>query len=89
MTILNELDRYHLAADVIDRVPGLHDRGAHVKQLIRDHLVDHVRYIEQHGDDPPEIKDWIWPGTGSGGGGARTSRTSDYDPDPDGAAGRR
>ncbi len=60
MTILNELDRYHLAGDVIDRVPGLRDRGAHVKQLIRDHLADHVRYIELHGDDPPEIKDWTW-----------------------------
>jgi xylulose-5-phosphate/fructose-6-phosphate phosphoketolase len=60
MTILNELDRYHLAGDVIDRVPGLRDRGAHVKQLIRDRLADHVRYIQQHGDDPPEIKDWTW-----------------------------
>jgi len=60
MTMLNQLDRYHLAGDVIDRVPGLRDRGGHVKQLIRDHLVDHVRYIELHGDDPPEIKDWTW-----------------------------
>jgi xylulose-5-phosphate/fructose-6-phosphate phosphoketolase len=60
MTILNELDRYHLASDVIDRVPGLRARGGHVEQLIRDHLVDQVRYIELHGDDPPEIKDWTW-----------------------------
>ncbi|HEV2641170.1 MAG TPA: phosphoketolase family protein, partial [Candidatus Elarobacter sp.] len=60
MTMLNELDRYHLAGDVIDRVPGLRDRGGHVKQLIRDHLADHVRYIQLHGDDPPEIKDWTW-----------------------------
>jgi xylulose-5-phosphate/fructose-6-phosphate phosphoketolase len=60
MTILNELDRYHLAGDVIDRVARLRERGAHVKQLIRDQLADHVRYIELHGDDPPEIKDWTW-----------------------------
>src|SRR6202011_1231969 len=53
MTMLNELDRYHLAGDVIDRVPGLRDLGGHVKQLIRNHLVDHVRYIELNGDDPP------------------------------------
>ena len=57
---LNELDRYHLAGDVIDRVPGLRGHGAHVKQLIRDTLLDHIRYIELHGDDPPEIKDWTW-----------------------------
>jgi len=61
MAVRNELDRYHLAGDVIDRVPHLRDRAAHVKQLIRDTLVDHRRYIERYGDDPDFIKNWTWP----------------------------
>ncbi len=60
MTILNELDRYHLAGDVIDRVPALRNRAGHLKQLIRDRLIEHHRYINERGDDPPEIKDWKW-----------------------------
>jgi xylulose-5-phosphate/fructose-6-phosphate phosphoketolase len=60
MTILNALDRYHLADDVIDRVPALRDRAGHLKQLIRDRLIEHERYINEHGDDPPEIKNWKW-----------------------------
>ncbi len=60
MTMLNRLDRFHLAGDVIDRVPRLAERAGHLKQRIRDELVEHKRYIEIHGDDPPEIKDWTW-----------------------------
>jgi xylulose-5-phosphate/fructose-6-phosphate phosphoketolase len=61
MTVLNDLDRFHLAGDVIDRVPRLQTIGAHFKQLLRDKLIEHKLYIAQHGDDLPEIRDWKWP----------------------------
>ncbi len=61
MTVRNKLDRLHLAGDVIDRVPRLRDRGAHLKQYVADKLVEHKRYIEQYGDDLPDIKSWKWP----------------------------
>jgi xylulose-5-phosphate/fructose-6-phosphate phosphoketolase len=60
MTVRNQLDRFDLARDVIDRVPRLADRAAHVKQLVRDTLVEHRRYIDAHGEDMPEIRDWRW-----------------------------
>ena len=61
MTVLNELDRFHLAGDVIDRVPRLQQVGADFKQLLRNKLVEHRQYICEHGDDLPEIRDWKWP----------------------------
>ncbi|HYM05324.1 MAG TPA: phosphoketolase family protein [Terriglobales bacterium] len=61
MTVLNELDRYHLAGDVVDRVPRLQRVGAHFKQFLRNQLVEHKRYIEQNGDDMPAVRDWTWP----------------------------
>jgi xylulose-5-phosphate/fructose-6-phosphate phosphoketolase len=61
MTVLNDLDRFHLAADVIDRVPRLQRVGAHFKQFLRDKLTDHKEYIVEYGDDMPEIKNWKWP----------------------------
>jgi xylulose-5-phosphate/fructose-6-phosphate phosphoketolase len=60
MVVLNDLDRFHLAMDVIDRVPRLAQIGAYEKQLFQDRLIDHKHYIEQYGDDPAEIKDWRW-----------------------------
>jgi len=60
MTVLNDLDRFHLVIDVIDRVPGLAARYAHVKQDMRDKLVEHRQYVCEHGDDMPEVKDWTW-----------------------------
>jgi xylulose-5-phosphate/fructose-6-phosphate phosphoketolase len=60
MTVRNRIDRFHLAGDVLDRVPRLRDRSGHLKQRIRDLLVDHRRYIVEHGDDPPAIRDWKW-----------------------------
>jgi len=60
MTVLNEIDRFHLASDVVDRVPRLQKIGAHFKQSIRDLLVEHKQYIREHGDDMPMIKHWTW-----------------------------
>jgi xylulose-5-phosphate/fructose-6-phosphate phosphoketolase len=60
MTVLNDLDRYHLAIDVIDRVPRLADVAAHVKQHLRDKLIDHRRYVNAHGVDLPEVQNWKW-----------------------------
>ena len=60
MTVLNDLDRFHLAGDVIDRVTRLRSGAGHVKQFLRDKLAEHKRYIEQHGDDMPEIRNWKW-----------------------------
>jgi xylulose-5-phosphate/fructose-6-phosphate phosphoketolase len=62
MVVRNEMDRYHLAEDVIDRVPGLGSRRAYVKQKIRDRLIDHDEYIRTYGDDLPDVKDWSWQG---------------------------
>jgi xylulose-5-phosphate/fructose-6-phosphate phosphoketolase len=61
MTVLNDLDRFHLAMDVIDRVPKLQAVTAHQKQFLRDKLIDHKLYITKYGDDMPEIRDWHWP----------------------------
>ncbi len=61
MTVCNDLDRYHLAEDVIDRVPHLRRVGAHFKQFLRNKLVEHKQYICRYGDDMPEVRDWKWP----------------------------
>jgi xylulose-5-phosphate/fructose-6-phosphate phosphoketolase len=61
MTVLNDLDRFHLAGDVVDRVPRLATIGGHFKQWLRDKLIEHKQYIMEHGDDMPEIKNWRWP----------------------------
>jgi xylulose-5-phosphate/fructose-6-phosphate phosphoketolase len=62
MVVLNDLDRFHLAIDVIDRVPGLIDTAAHAKQLFRDRLIAHKRYVCTHGEDMPEVLEWRWSG---------------------------
>jgi xylulose-5-phosphate/fructose-6-phosphate phosphoketolase len=61
MTVRNDLDRLHLAGDVVDRVPRLQHIGAHFKQFIRNKLVEHREYIQKHGEDLPEIQNWKWP----------------------------
>jgi xylulose-5-phosphate/fructose-6-phosphate phosphoketolase len=61
MAVRNDLDRFHLAIDAIDRVPGLAVRAAYVVQEARDLLTAHREYVREHGDDPDEIKDWRWP----------------------------
>ncbi len=60
MVVLNDLDRFHLVGDVIDRVPSLGSRAAYAKQYIRDKLIDHKKYIRQYGEDMPEIRNWKW-----------------------------
>jgi xylulose-5-phosphate/fructose-6-phosphate phosphoketolase len=60
MVVRNELDRFHLAIDVIDRVPRLAAIGAYAKQEFGDRLIEHRQYIERVGDDPPAIRDWTW-----------------------------
>jgi xylulose-5-phosphate/fructose-6-phosphate phosphoketolase len=60
MVVLNDLDRFHLVGDVIDRVPGLAARAAYVKQFLRDKLLDHKAYIHKYGQDTPEIRNWSW-----------------------------
>lgn len=60
MTVRNGLDRYHLVQDVIDRVPTLGARGAHVRAQMDDQLIRHHTYIREHGEDMPEVKDWHW-----------------------------
>ena len=61
MTVMNDLDRFHLAGDVVDRVPKLQRIGAHFQQFLRDKLAEHKRYTREHGDDMPEVKNWKWP----------------------------
>ena len=61
MVMLNDLDRFHLVMDVIDRVPSLGSRVAHIRQLMIDQRLRHRQYTRDHGQDPPEITDWVWP----------------------------
>ena len=61
MVMLNDLDRFHLVIDVIDRVPGLRSKAAHVRQLMEDERMRHRQYTREVGDDPPDIRDWTWP----------------------------
>ncbi len=60
MVVLNELDRFHLVGDVIDRVPRLGATAAYVKQAMRDKLIEHKQYILEHGEDMPEVREWTW-----------------------------
>ena len=60
MVVLNDLDRFHLVGDVVDRVPSLGARAGYAKQIIRNKLIDHKNYIHEHGEDLPEVRDWKW-----------------------------
>jgi xylulose-5-phosphate/fructose-6-phosphate phosphoketolase len=62
MVVRNDLDRYHLAEDVIDRLPNPPGNVAYIKQEIREKLIEHKQYVTTYGDDLPEIKEWRWPG---------------------------
>ena len=68
MVMLNDLDRYHLVMDVIDRVPGPGHRGTPgcARQMV-DERLDAREYTREHGEDIPEVRDWVWPGVGEAG----------------------
>jgi xylulose-5-phosphate/fructose-6-phosphate phosphoketolase len=61
MVMLNDLDRYHLVIDVIDRVPGLGPKAAHVRQLMTDKRLEARAWTRREGEDTPEVADWAWP----------------------------
>ena len=63
MVMLNDMDRFHLVMDVIDRVPGLGQRAALLRQAMVDERLRLRAYTREHGDDPPELRDWVWPGS--------------------------
>ncbi len=60
MTVLNELDRFQLVMDTIDRVPQTGGKGIYLKQQLKDKLVEHKLYIRRHGQDMPEVRNWKW-----------------------------
>jgi xylulose-5-phosphate/fructose-6-phosphate phosphoketolase len=72
MCVLNELDRFHLVGEVIDRVPSLGSRAAYAKQAIRDALIEHRQYINRRGEDDPRILGWRWGGETSPPGSSST-----------------
>jgi len=70
MAVLNDLDRFHLAGDVIDRLPQLGANAAYLKQALRDVLIEHKQYIKENGQDMPQVRNWRW------GDGVVTSRSA-------------
>ncbi|EIC29203.1 phosphoketolase [Methylomicrobium album BG8] len=66
MVVMNDIDRFHLAIDVIDRVPRLKERAVYLKQYFKGKLIDHKHYIRIHGEDMPEIREWKWPAETAG-----------------------
>jgi xylulose-5-phosphate/fructose-6-phosphate phosphoketolase len=60
MTVLNDMDRFHLVSDAVDRVPGLAPLAAHIRQAMKEKRIEHRSYIRRHGDDMPSVKDWTW-----------------------------
>jgi xylulose-5-phosphate/fructose-6-phosphate phosphoketolase len=61
LAILNQVDRFDQVIDVIDRVPRLHDKGAHVKEWCRKEIIESINYAHENGIDRPEITGWKWP----------------------------
>jgi xylulose-5-phosphate/fructose-6-phosphate phosphoketolase len=77
MVVLNDLDRFHLAEDVIDRLPQLGARAAYFKQVLRDKLREHRQYVCKHGDDRSEITDRRWDQGRDGSGAAKRDTAAD------------
>lgn len=71
MTVLNDMDRFHLVSDVAERVPELAGQSAHIRQAMKEKRIEHRDYIRRHGDDMPEVKNWRWSSR------ARVSRGDD------------
>jgi xylulose-5-phosphate/fructose-6-phosphate phosphoketolase len=61
MTVLNDMDRFHLVIDTIDRLPQTGSQGVYLKQQLLDKLIEHKHYIDKYGEDMPEIRNWVWP----------------------------
>ncbi len=76
MVVLNEMDRFHLVQDVIDRLPQLGSKAAYIKQAMRDALLEHRQYILENGDDQPSVAGWRW-GEGAASASARRSTSAD------------
>ena len=70
MTVLNDMDRFHLVMDALDRLPQLDARADYLKQLLQDKLIEHRQYIDQYGEDLPEIRDWQWHAVPAAAAGA-------------------
>jgi xylulose-5-phosphate/fructose-6-phosphate phosphoketolase len=77
MVVLNDLDRFHLAGDVIDRLPQLGARAAYFKQAIQEKLIEHKHYIAKYGDDMPAISGWRWGQSGAGPKAAKRDTAAD------------
>jgi xylulose-5-phosphate/fructose-6-phosphate phosphoketolase len=60
--VLNDMDRFHLAIDAVNRLPQTGSEGTYLKQKLNDKLVEHGRYIRRYGQDMPEVREWVWPG---------------------------
>ncbi len=69
MTVLNDLDRFHLVIDTIDRLPQTGSQGVYLKQQLQDKLIEHKHYIDKYGEDMPEIRNWMWPTKDAANGG--------------------
>ena len=61
MVVMNDLDRFNLVDDVIDRLPAMQNKAGHLKQWLHNKLIEHKQHIAEHGEDMPEIRDWKWP----------------------------
>jgi hypothetical protein len=60
MRVQNEIDRFHLVQDVVDRMPDLGSKGSYLKQQMKDKLIEHKHFVDKHGQDLPEIRNWKW-----------------------------
>jgi xylulose-5-phosphate/fructose-6-phosphate phosphoketolase len=61
LAMLNETSRFHLVIDVIDRVPKLRTKAAHLKEAMKNAIINNLHYAHEHGTDRPELTDWTWP----------------------------
>ena len=88
MVVINDMDRFHLVMDVIDRVPGLDQRAARLRQLMTDTLTRHRAWTREHGEDQPDISGWSWPYDAAGNRiGAATGVVEDTGDDNQSAGG--